>query len=480
MSRPRSLLLTVPLAFLLLGATCLPTDYCPVPDPIPPPLPGSLGGGLDGFDSPYLGHTGSWDGRGGALGGASKGPDMDREVAMGLRWTFMAIYWRAMEPHGPIALHDDPAWAELDRFVREAHDRGLNILLQAPVVGGNAGGPPDWAGRREPGKSAPGNMRAAAAFAGKLALRYRPGGILATREGWGDSYGIRAWELDNEPESYLTHWEGQAGDYAEFATLCARAIRASDPDAVIVGPAISDHRSPWLEQALDAWGLAGSPFYRQRGIPFSIGPALDVASFHLYEGMDSYLAGRDETVECHFLEIRDTFQAWETVPGFEYDRKQEYWHTEGNFDFGLGNLSNDQKASWYLQFLTRAFAAGVRKACIMDATPEERTAVGIYTALLPRPHPMEYVPQDVDVLAGKALVFRHPRSPDPRDGFVWVLWAADGTPGARVRIPVLHPLIRVFRHDGATRTLQPAGHRLVLDLEGGRDASATYLVVDAG
>ena len=27
----------------------------------------NLGSGLDGFDSPYLGHTGSWDGKGGAM-----------------------------------------------------------------------------------------------------------------------------------------------------------------------------------------------------------------------------------------------------------------------------------------------------------------------------------------------------------------------------------------------------------------------------
>ena len=44
--------------------------------------------------------------------------------------------------------------------------------MQAPVVGGNAGGPPEWAGRREPDRSAPENMKAAADFAEKLARRY--------------------------------------------------------------------------------------------------------------------------------------------------------------------------------------------------------------------------------------------------------------------------------------------------------------------
>ena len=99
---------------------------------------------------------------------------------MGLRWTFMPVYWKALEPDRPVDLtHGAPAaWQELDAFVVAAQSRKLNILMQAPVVGGNAGGPPAWAGRREAGKSAPQNMDALIAFAGKLAERYRPDGTL--------------------------------------------------------------------------------------------------------------------------------------------------------------------------------------------------------------------------------------------------------------------------------------------------------------
>ena len=115
-----------------------------------------------------------------------------------------------------------------------AKARGLNVLMQAPVVGGNAGGPPAWAGRREPGKSAPARMDALAEFAGQLAQRYRPGGVLAQRQGWGARYGVRVWELDNEPESYRTHWLGQAADYAEFVTLASAQIKAADPQAALI------------------------------------------------------------------------------------------------------------------------------------------------------------------------------------------------------------------------------------------------------
>jgi hypothetical protein len=34
--------------------------------------------------------------------GGSKTKDLDKEVAMGLRWTFMPVNWRAIEPDGPV------------------------------------------------------------------------------------------------------------------------------------------------------------------------------------------------------------------------------------------------------------------------------------------------------------------------------------------------------------------------------------------
>jgi hypothetical protein len=57
-----------------------------------------------GFDSPYLGHTGSWDGRGGTMFGGSKTNDLDAEARMGLHWTFMPVYGRALEPDSPVDL----------------------------------------------------------------------------------------------------------------------------------------------------------------------------------------------------------------------------------------------------------------------------------------------------------------------------------------------------------------------------------------
>jgi hypothetical protein len=135
--------------------------------------------------------------------------------------------------------------------------------MQAPVIGGNAGGPPEWAGRREPKRSAPLDMDAAARFAGKLVDRYRPGGVLARQQGWGDTYGVLAWELDNEPGFYLTNWGTQAGDYAEFVNLVAARMKEVEPRSLILAPSMVGGASgiKWIEETLGLHGLVGSPTY---------------------------------------------------------------------------------------------------------------------------------------------------------------------------------------------------------------------------
>lgn len=468
---------------LLLLSRTVPSSFPLVEAPIVPPDPGSsLGGGLHGFESPYIGHTGSWDGKGGAMFGAAKVPALEAEAAMGLRWTFMCVYWRALEPDGPVDPDRGlpPAWASLDAFVVAAQLRGLNILMQAPVVGGNAGGPPTWAGRREPGASAPEDMEALAGFAGKLAMRYAPGGTLARAEGWGTAYGVRAWELDNEPASYRTHWKGQAADYAEFATAAAAAIRQADPQAVILAPALASgaHAAAWLEQALDADGRHGSPAFRAHQGRYSLGPVTEVVSFHNYEGLDTFFAGEDLPVTRAFSRVRSVFETGETrAPGFEYPRKQEYWHTEGNFDF-LGLMSERRRAAWRIQFFTRAFAAGIRKVTVMDAKPMEQIAVRTYVQLLPDPFPMVSATNTVAVLDGRIAAFRHEDRADPPGGQVWVVWAVAGTGPATVEIPVAGPRVEVYAVSGQREEAVAAQGRIRLSLSGDEKMSPPLLVVD--
>jgi hypothetical protein len=415
-----------------------------------------------GFDSPYLGHTGSWDGKGGGMFGMSKAAGLDAEARMGLRWTFMPVYWQALEPDGPVDFQSGipPAWQELDAFVTEAHRRGLNILMQAPVVGGNSGGPPRWAGRRAKGKSAPLKMDAAAVFAGKLAARYGPGGTLAKREEWKDSFGVRAWELDNEPDSYLTHWQDQASDYAEFVTKVSRAIKRVDAAALILAPAtpVSSNALRWSESALA--GSNGGPMY----------PAIDVVSFHVYEGLDSALRGEDRDIELAFNEIRSVFERANSRP-------REYWQTEGNFDF-FGILSAPRRAAWRMQFMTRAFAAGVAKVCVMDASPVEQSAIRTYVDTLPSPFPMFRMSNQVEVLSGQATAFWHPDQPASAAGGVWTLWADAGTGDATVSIPLNRGEAILRRVDGSTQIMRGDQGRVRIPLRGDAKMAPPTLVID--
>jgi hypothetical protein len=473
--------LLVGLLFVVLNR--VPKTYPPPANPIDPPTPTDYAAfGLDGFESPYLGHTGSWDGKGGSMWGGSKVPDLDKEVGMGLRWTFMPVNWSSLEPDGPVDLNREVplAWQALDAFVIAAQKRRLNVLMQAPVVGGNAGGPPAWAGRREKGKSAPLKMDALAEFAGKLAQRYRPGGTLAAEQGWGPRYGVRAWELDNEPEMYRTHWEGQAADYAEFVTLAAARIKAMDPKAVIIAPGLASgkHGLRWLEAALDAAALAGSPIFRAQGKSYSIGPVVDVVSLHNYEGMDSALSSEPRTVGQVFEDVQAVFEKWEQrAPGFTYPRKQDYWHTEGNFDF-IGALSTKRRAAWRMQFFTRAFAAGLRKVCVMDASERERAAVRAYVQALPWPFPMKPADAEVKVLRGRAAAFRHSDGEQSEAGQVWIVWAIADTGDAQVEVPVTHEQVTLVQMDGSESVTSTPGHRLTLVLKGDRKMAPPVILVD--
>jgi hypothetical protein len=461
----------------------VPGSYPPANHPITPPSRTDyVRFGLDGFESPYLGHTGSCNGKGETMFGGTKANDLDKEYTMGLRWTFTPVNWGALEPDGPVDLEKGipPAWKALDAFVIEAQKRRLNILMQAPVVGGNAEGPPEWAGRREPGKSAPANIEPAANFAAKLAGRYRPGGLLAMQQKWGTHFGVRAWELDNEPEMYRTHWKGQGGDYAEFATKVAAQIRKVDPLALILLPGVASggNKAKWLESALDARSLGGSPAYRKNGVRYSIGPVADVINFHVYEGLDSAFSKSPRTIEVVFDEIQQIFQEWETrSDGFHYVRKSEYWHTEGNFDF-IGALAEKRRAAWRMQFFTRAFAAGVRKVCVMDASNLERIAVKSYVEALPWPFPMEWAARSVKVLSGQAAAFLHKDGVKSEDGQVWVLWAVAGTGDALVEIPFVRSTGVIVSLDGTKQSRQCTNGFISLRLLGDKKMAPPVLIVD--
>jgi len=294
------------------------------------------------------------------------------------------------------------------------------------------------------------------------------------------NFGIRVWELGNEPETYRTHWKGKATDYAEFVTKASSKIKAADPQALIVVPDVAsgNHVVPWLEAALDAERMQGSPTFKQKGTPYSIGPAVDVVSFHNYEGLDTFFSGQDMTVCRAFQRVRDVFEEWENrAPGFEYPRKQEYWHTEGNFDF-VGAMSAERRAAWRFQFFTRAFAAGIRKVVVMDASPPEQIAVKNYIQVLPQPFPMLPASDQIEIIDGKAVAFLHVDGDVEEERRVWIVWAQANTGDATIELPIISDQVQIVTMDGQRETKQTSQRRIRLQLHGDSKMPAPLRVVD--
>lgn len=176
--------------------------------------------------------------------------------------------------------------------------------------------------------------------------------------------------------------------------------------------------------------------------------------------------------------MRAVFEKWEQrATGFTYARKQDYWQTEGNFDF-IGVLSATRHAAWRIQFFTRAFAAGLRKVCVMDASAPEQVAVRAYVGVLPWPFPME--PADADVIArrGTVNVFRHRDAATAETGQIWVLWATAGSGDAQVEVPVFNDRIMLLHVDGSETVADSLNHHLTVELKGDRKMAPPVIVVD--
>src|SRR4051794_27099492 len=74
---------------------------------------------LPNWDSPYMGHTGTPDGKGADfLPSRSILADLDVEAAEGMHWTHQPVHWKKWEQDGPTNWDDDVhgAWASMDQF----------------------------------------------------------------------------------------------------------------------------------------------------------------------------------------------------------------------------------------------------------------------------------------------------------------------------------------------------------------------------
>jgi hypothetical protein len=133
-----------------------------------------------------------------------------------LDWVKVQFEWRLVQP-SPESLD----WYHYDGVVNDAYEKGLNLMFtvaKAPSwtrSAGNEDGPPD-------------DFNLYAEFLGELVSRYQ--GKVQAIEVWNEQ------NLDRE-------WQAAAGivpeDYVDFLSRAYAAIKAQDPDVIVISGALS-------------------------------------------------------------------------------------------------------------------------------------------------------------------------------------------------------------------------------------------------
>lgn len=182
--------------------------------------------------------------------------DEDRDIAfpevreeLDARWVRLDFEWRFIEPNAPVAGAHAYRLGQRDDAIADANGAGLHVL-------GLIGYAPCWARPTDPatglcvgadgtdGHWAPTDAHMAdyAALAGYVAERY-------DGDGTDDAPGspvVDAWELWNEPNKIGFWKDGVGADrkvnperYARLLRLASVAIKAANPDAVVVSGGIA-------------------------------------------------------------------------------------------------------------------------------------------------------------------------------------------------------------------------------------------------
>jgi spore germination protein YaaH len=139
--------------------------------------------------------------------------------ALGFNWTKQQVEWKAVESGGKGQYN----WGELDRIVESCHANGINLLLSVVKA-------PAWA--RPPGadlrvEGPPANPQDFADFLSAMAARYKGK--------------VQAYEIWNEQNLHY-EWGNQpinAAQYMELLKAAYRAIKAVDPNAIVVSGALT-------------------------------------------------------------------------------------------------------------------------------------------------------------------------------------------------------------------------------------------------
>jgi hypothetical protein len=133
---------------------------------------------------------------------------------------------------------------------------------------------PDWSNGGGDDKTMFHNVADWENYIALMVQRYKPGGDYAISKGWGTTYGIRYWEILNEPDFSVFFAHPNIADYSERILKPAyRVLKAADPNCIVIGGGAS-----WQTSAPKAqhWTAA---LYAQGARNY-----FDVLSHHVYPG----------------------------------------------------------------------------------------------------------------------------------------------------------------------------------------------------
>ena len=129
---------------------------------------------------------------------------------LGAAWNRDELLWDIVEPK-----KGEWTFDKTDRAVKACREHNIHILGLLDYWG-------RWA---EP--LADDSYDHFANYCKKMVNRYKPGGAFPKSQGWGN-YGIKNWEVWNEP---ATFWTGSGTEFGRLLQAASAAIKSSDPDA---------------------------------------------------------------------------------------------------------------------------------------------------------------------------------------------------------------------------------------------------------
>ena len=187
-----------------------------------------------------------------------------------------------------------------------------------------------------------------AVFVADTVNRYKPGGILATQEGWGSGVGVRYWEIWNE-QDLNQFWSGTVVEYYRLLEVAHQAIKSADSEATVILGALAFFEKPnWLSDLLAQIGGDPAKAY------------FDVFSFHYYWSIyhgEYWMARTRTTLDAHGLShvpiwiTESGVPVWDDYPATDHNVPPDSpWR---------GTM--EEQAAYVIQNAALAFHSGVER-----------------------------------------------------------------------------------------------------------------------